>query len=300
MIRESYPDLTDLWIDASRTMMTAGPIGSDGILDWKGSSETYSYSNLLRAESMSYAFDVGTDLSLNRSRFTTLQRAYLHPFDFEGFMARATKIGARGGTAGRGVLTTMTVRQKEGKKGRYANGPCIMGYGFRGGHRGPQPTITMHSRTSYLTYMGGMDLALCAVIARYVGEAIDIPPEDFAFEWHADSLCTHNYKQIPMSMVHHRDLIGKRKTYPSDNHPSLKLLRREWDIMLDKIDTRLEDEKWGARRRVWRRYREREGLMEGGVPSCPVESLTLDALFAYKNPAPIEPDMEYEDEEEDE
>jgi hypothetical protein len=295
VIRAAFPDLTTLWHRAARMMLTAGPIGSDGILDWKGSSETYSYSNILRARSMAFQFDVGRDLSLNRSRFTTLQRAYLHPTDLESFLARVEKIGRR--TASRGVLTTMVVRQKEGVKGKYANGPCIIGYGWRGGHRGPPPTLTLHSRTSYLTYMGGMDLALCKVLANVIGEMLDIAPEDIHFEWHSDALMTHNYKQIPMSMVHHRDLIKKRKTYPTDQHPSLKLLRREWDIMVSRLDEPLELEKWGARRRVHRRYR--EFLAGGGPPDCPVDTLTLDALYNNKRLKPDEVDV-YDEDEDDE
>lgn len=293
MIRAAFPDLTSLWHRAARMMFTAGPIGTDGILDWKGSSETYSYSNLLRARSMDFQFDVGRDLSLNRSRFTTLQRAYLHPEDLDGFLARVEKIGRK--TASRGVLTTMVVRQKEGVKGKYANGPCIIGYGWRGGHRGPPPTLTLHSRTSYLTYMGGMDLALCKVLANVIGEMLDIAPEDISFEWHSDALMTHNYKQIPYIMVHGQDLVRKRKTYPSDQHPSLKLLRREWDIMIDKIDTPLEDEKWGARRRVWRRYRELQA--GGGPPDCPVDTLDLTKLYDNKKLDVVEFYEEDEDEE---
>jgi hypothetical protein len=287
MILETYPDLTSLWHRAARTMLTAGPIGSDGILDWKGSSETYSYSNVLKADSMAYRFDVGRDLSLNRSRFTTLQRAYLNPQDLDNFLDRVEVIGRR--TASRGVLTTMVVRQKEGSKGRYANGPCIIGYGWRGGHRGPPPTLVLHSRTSYLTYMGGMDLALCRVLAVVIAERLEIPVEDIRFEWFSEALMTHNYKQIPMSMVHHRDLIGKRKTYPSSQHPSLKLLRREFDIMVSRLDEPLELEKWGARRRVHRRYR--EFLAGDGPPDCPVDTLDLSALYNNKK-VPYDPEDE--------
>lgn len=275
-------------------MLKAGPIGSDGILDWKGSSETYSYSNVLRARSMAFQFDVGRDLSLNRSRFTTLQRAYLHPEDLDRFLERVENIGKR--TASRGVLTTMVVRQKQGSKGRYANGPCIIGYGWRGGHRGPPPTLTLHSRTSYLTYMGGMDLALCYVLASRIADMLDIEVEDIHFEWFSDALMTHNYKQIPMSMVHHLDLIDDRLNHPSDSRPSLKLLRREWDIMLNKIDTPLEDEKWGARRRVWRRYRESQH--GAGPPDCPVGSLDLSKLYDFKKRKPDEPDAIYYEENE--
>lgn len=276
MIRANYPDLTALWIETARKMMVAPNIGEPGsCLDWKGSSETYSYSNVLRSRSMAYDFDVGRDLSLNRSRFTTLQRAYLHPDDLDGFLARVEVIGRK--TASRGVLTTMVVRQKEGVKGKYLNGPCIVGYGWRGGHRGPPPTLTLHSRTSYLTYMGGMDLALCRVLARTIGDLLDIDADDIGFEWYSDAIMTHNYKQIPMAMVHFQDLIKRRKTYPSSQHPSLKLLRREWDIMIDRLEEPLENEKWGARRRVHRRYR--EFLRGDGPPDCPVDTLTLDALY---------------------
>jgi len=139
-----------------------------------------------------------------------------------------------------------------------------------------------------------MDLALCRVLAGRIADMLDIAVEDIHFEWHSDALMTHNYKQIPMSMVHHQDLIYDEDDFPTDNHPSLKLLRREWGIMIDKIDTPLADEKWGARRRVWRRYRELQA--GGGPPDCPVESLTLDKLYDYKKPHVMEPDLEYEEE----
>jgi hypothetical protein len=101
--------------------------------------------------------------------------------------------------------------------------------------------------------------------------------EDFKFVWYLESGMSHGYKMIPRSMVYDVDEINARKRYPSKKYPTLARLRREWDIMLDRIDTPLEDERWGARRRVWRRYREH--LVEEGPPPCPIETLSLEALY---------------------
>lgn len=276
MIRAVYPDLTALWHGAARKMLLGKNIGTPGTpIDWLGSSETYTYSNVLRASSMAYDFDLGRDLSLNRSRFTTLVRAYLHPVDLNAFLNRAEDIGNR--QAHRGVVTTMNTRQKEGKSGKYQWGPCMLAYTFRGGRKGPPPTLALHSRTAYLSYIGGADLALCHVVAREISEAIDIPVEEFQFEWYLEAGMTHGYKQIPFSMKYHREEIEDTERYPTKQHPTLARLRREWNVMMDRIDTPLEDEKWGARRRCWRRFREMEA--GGGPPSCPLETLSLEALY---------------------
>lgn len=135
----------------------------------------------------------------------------------------------------------------------------------------------LHSRTAYLSYVGGLDLALCRVVAQQIAEQINIPVEDFEFSWHLEAGMTHGFKQLPFSMVYHQEEIAARERYPSSEYPTLKRLRREWDVMIDRLDTPLEDEKWGARRRCWRRYREMVAG-EGGPPSCPLETLTLDKL----------------------
>lgn len=278
MIRAVYPDLTTLWHGAARKMLLGENIGTPGTpIDWLGSSETYTYSNVLRASSMAYDFDLGRDLSLNRSRFTTLVRAYLHPDDLNAFLNRAEDIGNR--QAHRGVVTTMGVRQKEGTSGKYRWGPCMLAFTFRGGRKGPPPTLVVHSRTTYLSYIGGADLALCHVVAREIATLIDRPVEEFQFEWMLDAGLTHGFKQLPYSMKAHQEEIHARKTYPSKEYPTLSRLRREWDFMVKQYENEvpLEAEKWGARRRCHRRWREM--LVGEGPPSCPIETLSLEALY---------------------
>lgn len=246
-------------------------------IDWMGSSDTISFSNVLRCKSMAFEFDVGKSLFLNRTRFTTLQRAYLNAEDLDNFLERCQELGNN--QAHRGVVAGMSTRAHSMAKGRYQWGGCILGYSFRGGRKGPQPTLSIHSRVTYISYMGGMDLALCWVLARAIGERIGYAPEDFAFEWHVDALQYHNYKGVPMGMVYFRKEIEARKTYPSDEHPTLNKVRKEWDKAMEAnaAGIPLEDERWGARRRIRRRLGEYEA--GGGPPSCPVETLTFEALY---------------------
>ena len=64
--------------------------------------------------------------------------------------------------------------------------------------------------------------------------------------------------------------------------------------MIDKIDTPMDQEKWGARRRAWRRYRE---LLAGdGPPGMSGGHPHVEALYNNKRYVPDDP---YEEEDDD-
>jgi hypothetical protein len=104
---------------------------------------------------------------LLRARFTILQRDYLDLRELELFLDRCKSIGL--GEAKRGVVTQMFAKQHGRRDKKYRWGNCMLGWSFRGGNKYEQPTLTMHSRVSYIAYIGGADLALCYVLAREIG-----------------------------------------------------------------------------------------------------------------------------------
>lgn len=268
---KNYPDLTTLWHQSMRTMWR-GKVGNG--IDRITSIDAICYDNLLACESMAFDFDMGRDLWLNKQRWTRLVRQYLDPSDTRRFLDRAADVGL--GEGAKGVVTNMLCANvtREAKKHRWGN--CMMGFTYRG-RRDERPTISMHSRVSYIAYIGGLDLALAHVLAREIGKRIEVPVEGFRFRWYIDSLQFHGFKSLPLLFrtEYIEDLEGGldlRKEYPT-----IKLVGRWYDQIVDFTERGITENKYGPLKRVMRRYR--EYVSEDFLPNVPVEDLTLSPLY---------------------
>jgi hypothetical protein len=252
----------------------------DDDLDLVASIDTVAYDNLLFADSMAFDLDMGRDLWLNRQRWTRLVRQYLDLSQTTGFLQRAAEIGL--GEGKRGVVTTMPCAsvRREAKKHRWGN--CMVGFTYRGLRNGTDngngPTIGMHSRVSYIAYIGGLDLGLAHVLAREIGKRIEVPVEEFSFVWHVDSLQFHGFKSLPLlyKRQYVRDL---EEPDLREQYPTINLVGRWWDKIVADTESgkTLEEEKYGPLRRVRRRYT--EYISEDFLPQVPLESLSLEALY---------------------
>jgi hypothetical protein len=249
-----YDTLTDLWHKTAQSMLFANREG----LDFVASIDTMIYDNVLSCDSMRFDFDLGRDLWLTKSRFTILQRDYLDLRELELFLERCKSIGL--GEAKRGVVTQMFAKQHVRRDKKYRWGNCMLGWSFRGGNKYEQPTLIMHSRVSYIAYIGGADLALCYVLAREIGRKIGRKPSEFKFIWHVDSLQFHGFKSIPYLFRFGLEdqLASDTEQYPSAQHPTLKLVRKWYGGVLQKYEdgVPLEAEKYGPLKRIRRRYGE--------------------------------------------
>jgi hypothetical protein len=277
-----YDTLTDLWHKTAQHMLFA----TRDELDFVASIDTMVYNNVLSCDSMKFDFDLGRDLWLTKSRFTILQRDYLDLQQLNSFLERCKSIGL--GEAKRGVVTQMFAKQHAMRNKKYRWGNCMMAWSFRGGNKYERPTLTMHSRVSYIAYIGGADLALCYVLAREIGRRIGKKPSEFAFEWHVDSLQFHGFKSIPYLFRFGLDDVLRSDTeeYPSADHPTLKLVRRWWSQMEQKHEdgVPLEAEKYGPLKRIRRRYGEHlldpDHVLGISPPRIPIKELTFDPLRA--------------------
>jgi hypothetical protein len=270
----NYDTLTELWHGEIEKQLFA----KRKDLDFVASIDTIRYDCLLSCDSMSFDFDMGRDLWLTKSRFTILQRDYLDLYQLEMFLARCKEIGL--GEAKRGVITQLFAKQHAMREKKYRWGNCMLGWDFRGGDRYGQPTLTMHSRVSYIAYIGGLDLALCWVLAREIGRKIGQRPEDFAFRWYLSSSQFHFFKSIPALFGHNIEpLILEGDTeFPDSKYPTLKGVRKWWRGAAQKYEdgVPLDDEKYGPLKRIRRRYGEFKN--EEFLPSVPLKQLTLQPL----------------------
>lgn len=277
-----YKDLTDLWHKTAQSMLFA----TREELDFVASIDCMVYDNVLSCDSMRFDFDLGRDLWLTKSRFTILQRDYLDLRELESFLDRCKSIGL--GEAKRGVVTQMFAKQHLRRDKKYRWGNCMLGWSFRGGNRYEQPTLIMHSRVSYIAYIGGADLALCYVLAREIGRKIGRKPSEFKFIWHVDSLQFHGFKSIPyLFRFGLEDQLGSDTAeYPSALHPTLKLVRKWYGGVLQAIEDGkpLEAEKYGPLKRIRRRHGEYlidpDHTLGVSPPRIPLKQLNFDPLRA--------------------
>ncbi|HEY4388473.1 MAG TPA: hypothetical protein VGN34_28820, partial [Ktedonobacteraceae bacterium] len=204
-------------------------------IDFVSGLDVIRYDNLVGARSMSYKFDLGRDLWLNRSRFTVLQREYLDLSHLESFLRRAEEIGLGG--VKHGVVTSMPFKSPTFRARKHRWGGCMSSLTFRVSREG-QPTLGLSSRVTYITYMGGADLALCRVIASEIADRIGCSPDDFAFRWFCTSHQAHSFKGIPyMFRAGLWPLISEPESeeeYPSSNYPTLKLIRKWGSQIIEK------------------------------------------------------------------
>jgi hypothetical protein len=277
MIAE-HDTLSQLWRD-SIWRMWHGTLDNGGI-DFIASIDTISYDNLLSADSMAFDIDMGRDLWLNRQRWTRLVRQYLDPSETRRFIDRCADIGL--GEGKRGVVTQMQCSSvlREAKKHRWGN--CMLGFTYRGLRSGKfddRPTMGMHSRVSYIAYIGGLDLAVAYVLAREIGRRIEVPVEDFRFRWHVDALQFHGFKSLPMLYKHEFIHDLERGDRMRKKYPTVKLVGRWYDQIVDHTErgVPLTEQKYGPLRRVRRRYE--EFVNEQYLPSVGVDDLDLSPLY---------------------
>lgn len=270
---KNHLTLSDLWRD-SVWRMWRGTLDNGGI-DFVASIDTIAYDNLLAAKSMEFDLNMGRDLWLNKQRWTRLVRQYLDRDEVERFIDHSQSILQREGR--RGVVTTMFCNNvtRAAKKHRWGN--CMLGFTFRG-HKNGVPTLSMHSRVSYIAYIGGLDLALAHVLAREIGAGANLAPEDIAFRWHCDALQFHGFKSLPL--LYRRRFIRDLETPKfRRKYPTIALVGRWWDTILrnEEEGKTLEEERYGPLRRIRRRYQEYS--RHEFLPTVTVDQLGLDPLY---------------------
>jgi hypothetical protein len=272
VIVKEYGDLSELW-RGSIWRMWRGTT-ENGLVDCVGSADIISYDNVLSCDSMAFDLDMGRDLWLNKQRWTRLVRDYVEKEELLRFIQRSEELAY--GQGAKGACTTMFARNVERYDKRHRWGNCMLGFTYRGKVGRETPTISMHSRVSYIAYIGGLDLALAYVLARTIGRRVGVAPEDFAFRWHVDALQFHGFKSLPMlyktAYINDLERPALRREYPTIN-----LVGKWYDKIKEYHEAGIHDNKYGPLKRVMRRYREYQA--EDYLPTVTVKDLTWKPLY---------------------
>lgn len=239
--------LTGLHTDLIKTLVDA----SADELDVISNVDVQIHNVMGYAESMDWEFDLKT-LWLTKQRWSMMVRQYLDPDDLTAWIDQCTsKIGVKG--RGIAVLRTKIVKPRGGAATGHTNketrrwGSCMLTLSYKAL---PRPQITLHSRTSYLGYIGALDLSVAWMAGRYLANELGIKVEDISFLWYNEAIQWHNFKSMAWMLCNpdlelrqmYRRLMLKNKSSLSgfelellENSPALEMTR-EW---LKKV--RVED-----------------------------------------------------------
>lgn len=224
------------------------------------------------ADSMSWEFDLKSHW-LTPSRWTMMIRQYLDP---EAMTAWIDQCTTKIGTKGRGIalMRTNIVKPRGGEATGHTNketrrwGSCMISISYKAL---PRPTIHLHSRTSYLGYIGALDLSVAWMAGRYLAHELGIRVEDISFVWTNEAIQWHNFKSLayllnnenPEKRKEFRRLMTGKASNMSDadidtleRSPALRMTRK-WLLNIRKQDAAKQtygDMNYNTYRRIRRRW----------------------------------------------
>jgi hypothetical protein len=185
---------------------------------------------IAQADSMDWDFDM-KEMWLTKSRWSMMLNQYLDPEELTAWVERCTsKIGLRG--RGIAVMRTKTVAARGGEATGHTNketrrwGSCMLAVSYKAV---PRPQITLYSRTSYLGYIGALDLTVAWMLGKTLAKDMGIDVKDIQFVWMNEAIQWHNFKSLAFLL----------------NHPSKKRRKKYRRLMMTKakkLDNKEQDE----------------------------------------------------------
>jgi hypothetical protein len=217
--------LTDLHEVMCRHISTA-PLKK---LDVVTSVDVQIHNVMAECGSMEWDFDL-KNMWLTKSRWSMMIRQYLDPDDVNAWLERcATTIGMKG--RGIAVLRTKTVAARggpaQGNKETRRWGSCMLAVSYKAK---PHPQITLYSRTSYLGYLGALDLSVAWMLGRYLAAMMGVDVADFRFVWMNEAVQYHMFKSLAY-YLNHRNKDERKKYRRLMMKPDKKLTDREGEMI---------------------------------------------------------------------
>lgn len=237
-------------------------------LDVISSVDVQIHDVMAEAMTMDWEFNLKT-MWLTPARWTTMVRQYLDPVEMEKFLE---KITAYMGPKGRGIcaLRTNVVSPRGGTTNKQTRrwGSCMLAITYKSV---PAPQITLYSRTSYLGYLGAMDMTVAWMVGKYVARELNLDMGEMRFVWHNEAMQFHNFKSLAY-LFNARDPARAERykrclTWPKEEldrddqlwivkSPALQL-SRNWMrklVLEDEANKHLGMMSYNTYRRIRRRY----------------------------------------------
>jgi hypothetical protein len=256
--------MTDLHEKLCQTLVHSPPEKLDVIT----SVDVQIHDTMAEAMTMDWEFDLRT-MWLTKSRWSTMARQYIDPEQMEIFLE---KITAKMGPKGRGIaaLRTNVVSSRGGTTNKETRrwGSCMLAITYKSV---PAPQITLYSRTSYLGYLGALDMTVAWMVGKYVAKELGLDMGEMRFVWHNEAMQFHNFKSLAYLFnsndpekreLYRHCLIAKKAELTREEKlyiiksPALRLSRNWMQKVVaeDEAEKTLGDMSYNTYRRIRRRY----------------------------------------------
>lgn len=199
-----------------------------------------------QADSMDWEFDL-KDMWLTKGRWSMMVNQYLDPDEVTAWVNQITsKIGTK--KRGIAVMRTKTVAARGGASTGHTNketrrwGSCMLAVSYKAV---PQPQITLYSRTSYLGYIGALDLTVAWMLGKTLADAMGVDVRTFKFVWMNEAIQWHNFKSLAFLLNHPDE--ERRKTYRRLMMKKEKKLKEDELLALDTSPALRLSRKWLAK-----------------------------------------------------
>lgn len=264
----SAPTMTEMYDQLTESLIH----GTKEELDIISSVDVQIHDVIAEADSMAWQFDMKSAW-LTKSRWSMMARQYIDPEELEAWIGRVTsKIGLK--NRGIAVLRCKVVKPRGGASTGHTNkqtrtwGACMLHISYKAL---PVPQITLYSRTSYVGYLGALDLTIAWMVARYLAKELGVPVEKFKFIWVNQAIQWHNFKSLAYMLNHtshkKREKYRRLLLSPSTElgveekreilkHPAIQLSRKWMKkvIQEDATGRSYGDFSYNTFRRIVRRY----------------------------------------------
>lgn len=262
------PTMTQMYQDLTEALIH----GNEDTLDLISTVDVQIHDVVAEADSMVWDFDL-KDAWLTKSRWSMMVKQYLDPDELENFIGLATsRIGLR--DRGVAVLRTKKVLPRGGASTGHTNkqtrtwGSCMLNISYKAI---PVPQITLYSRTSYLGYIGALDIGVAYMVGSYLARELGVDVSTFRFVWYNQAIQWHNFKSLAYMLNHvdddtrenYRELLVSPSSELSVNQkrtilgaPAIKLSRKwlQKVIREDNQGRKYGDFSYNTFRRIVRRF----------------------------------------------
>ena len=212
------------------------------------------------SESMVWDYDISR-LWVPESRWRMMVRQYVDPDELEAWLALCEQRFGEAKKRGAAILRTNTVKARAGGKGTVRSlGSCMLTISFS---LRPRPTITLHSRTSYMGYLSALDMTVAHVCARLVAGRMGLNVEDFKFVWFLESAQFHGFRTLAFPLGDEEEYERFLNRPATPDFPAMFNARKHHDKFLqqDHDGVLYSDMPFTSYRRVRKRWHtEMKGL----------------------------------------
>jgi hypothetical protein len=233
-------------------------------LDLVTAADVQIFDVMLVARSAEWSFDLKSAW-VTQARWRSMVQQYIDPYRFDQWLEKSSEIGL--GKRGISLLRTKEVKSHGGwEEFGYQEtrrwGSCMIALSYAAL---PRPRLMLFSRTSYLGYLGALDLSVAWMAGRYLARRLGISIEEMEFVWQVQAIQFHYFKSLAYLFTHPKEDYTKiliKKTPPTsfslavNGFPALRGARTWMQKILkdDREGKTYGDTTYNTFRRLRRRY----------------------------------------------